>query len=227
MAPTPSVSAAIALAELTADASAPTGRAVSRKPTILVAEKLAAARAFVSAIAALAALTVGPSAPTYNTFTLTDEAIPRKPTILVVKKLDATRPEELRVLLCDELIVRSGTKVGYNEFEASGGRLRIVGCTGVGIDSVDLATAIEHGILVVILPFLIFIVAANVVPIFSGSAPLSSMARAAIGASDQSCRRWWSRGSGQRSRGTCCGPPRQGSRGLRRKGTPPVTASPW
>ncbi|KAI5007525.1 hypothetical protein ZWY2020_051982 [Hordeum vulgare] len=37
-------------------------------------------------------------------------------------------------------------------FEASGGRLRVIGRVGVGIDSVDLAAATEHGCLVVNAP---------------------------------------------------------------------------
>lgn len=63
-------------------------------------------------------------------------------------------PEELRakISLCDALIVRSGTKVGRDVFEASGGRLRVVGRAGVGIDNVDLAAATEHGCLVVNAP---------------------------------------------------------------------------
>ncbi|KAG8050937.1 hypothetical protein GUJ93_ZPchr0009g1090 [Zizania palustris] len=64
--------------------------------------------------------------------------------------------------------MRSGTKVGCNEFEASVGRLRVVGRVGVGIDSVNLAAATEHGILVVILPFPIIVTATNIVPILLG-----------------------------------------------------------
>ncbi|KAI4976337.1 hypothetical protein ZWY2020_049944 [Hordeum vulgare] len=63
-------------------------------------------------------------------------------------------PEELRakISLCDALIVRSGTKVGRDVFEASGGRLRVIGRMGVGIDSVDLTAAIEHDCLVINAP---------------------------------------------------------------------------
>ncbi|KAE8787914.1 D-3-phosphoglycerate dehydrogenase 1, chloroplastic-like [Hordeum vulgare] len=63
-------------------------------------------------------------------------------------------PEELRakISLCDALIVRSGTKVGRDVFKASGGRLRVISRVGVGIDSVDLTAAIEHGCLVVNAP---------------------------------------------------------------------------
>ncbi|RLM73520.1 hypothetical protein C2845_PM15G22730 [Panicum miliaceum] len=35
-----------------------------------------------------------------------------------------------------------------NVFEASGSRLRVVGCAGVEIDNVDLAAATEHGCLI-------------------------------------------------------------------------------
>ncbi|XP_065020778.1 D-3-phosphoglycerate dehydrogenase 1, chloroplastic-like [Musa acuminata AAA Group] len=83
-------------------------------------------------------------------------------------------PEELRakIALCDALIVRSGTKVGRDVFEASGGRLRVVGRAGVGIDNVDLAAATEHGCLVVNAPTANTVAAAE-----HGIALLTAMAR--------------------------------------------------
>ncbi|KDP41683.1 hypothetical protein JCGZ_16090 [Jatropha curcas] len=94
-----------------------------------------------------------------------------KPTVLVAEKLgDAglellrkfanvdcsynLSPEELctKISLCDALIVRSGTKVTREVFERSGGRLKVVGRAGVGIDNVDLSAATEHGCLVVNAP---------------------------------------------------------------------------
>ncbi|CAL9755717.1 unnamed protein product [Musa acuminata subsp. burmannicoides] len=83
-------------------------------------------------------------------------------------------PEELRakIALCDALIVRSGTKVGRDVFEASGGRLRVVGRAGVGIDNVDLAAATEHGCLVVNAPTANTVAAAE-----HGIAMLTAMAR--------------------------------------------------
>lgn len=94
-----------------------------------------------------------------------------KPTVLVAEKLgeaglqllkDSTNvdcsynlsPEELctKISLCDALIVRSATKVTREVFESSGGRLKVVGRAGVGIDNVDLAAATEHGCLVVNAP---------------------------------------------------------------------------
>ncbi|KAG8064611.1 hypothetical protein GUJ93_ZPchr0004g39292 [Zizania palustris] len=79
---------------------------------------------------------MGPSAPI-------DGAILGKPTVLVAKNLSAMSPEDLRAKIphYDALIVRSRTKVGRDVFEASGGRLRIVGHTGVGINNIDLAAA--------------------------------------------------------------------------------------
>jgi hypothetical protein len=113
------------------------------------------------AAAAPAASTASPDAPASG-------AVPGKPTVLVAEKLGAAglallqefanvdcsyglSLEDLRakISLCDALIVRSGTKVGRDVFEASGGRLRVVGRAGVGIDDVDLAAATEHGCLVV------------------------------------------------------------------------------
>nr|ACG29994.1 D-3-phosphoglycerate dehydrogenase [Zea mays]ACG30584.1 D-3-phosphoglycerate dehydrogenase [Zea mays] len=62
--------------------------------------------------------------------------------------------EELRakVSLVDALVVRSGTQVTREVFEAARGRLRVVGRAGVGIDNVDLQAATEAGCLVVNAP---------------------------------------------------------------------------
>ncbi|XP_010451157.1 PREDICTED: D-3-phosphoglycerate dehydrogenase 1, chloroplastic-like [Camelina sativa] len=94
-----------------------------------------------------------------------------KPTILVAEKIgedglkvlegfanvdcsyDMT-PEELyaKVSLCDALIVHSETIVGRKVFEASRGRLKVVGRAGAGFDNVGLRTATEFGCLVVKAP---------------------------------------------------------------------------
>ncbi|KAF5174870.1 D-3-phosphoglycerate dehydrogenase [Thalictrum thalictroides] len=94
-----------------------------------------------------------------------------KPTVLVAEKLGQAGLELLKgfanvdcsynltqeelctkISLCDALIVRSGTKVNREVFESSGGRLKVVGRAGVGIDNVDLSAATEHGCLVVNAP---------------------------------------------------------------------------
>ncbi|KAF7840783.1 D-3-phosphoglycerate dehydrogenase 1, chloroplastic-like [Senna tora] len=114
-----------------------------------------------------------------------------KPTILVSEKLGEAglnllkdfanvdcsynlTPEELctKISLCDALIVRSGTKVSREVFESSGGRLKVVGRAGVGIDNVDLAAATEHGCLVVNAPTANTVAAAE-----HGIALLAAMAR--------------------------------------------------
>ncbi|XP_062008970.1 D-3-phosphoglycerate dehydrogenase 2, chloroplastic-like [Rosa rugosa] len=114
-----------------------------------------------------------------------------KPTILVSEKLgeaglDVLRkfgnlecaynltPEELcaKISVCDALIVRSGTKVNRQVFEASKGRLKVVGRAGVGIDNVDLQAATEFGCLVVNAPTANTVAAAE-----HGIALLTSMAR--------------------------------------------------
>lgn len=114
-----------------------------------------------------------------------------KPTILVSEKLgdaglDLLRsfaivdccynlsPEELcsKISMCDALIVRSGTKVNRKVFEASKGRLKVVGRAGVGIDNVDLQAATEFGCLVVNAPTANTIAAAE-----HGIALLASMSR--------------------------------------------------
>eukprot|EP00250_Pteridium_aquilinum_P011799 c20312_g1_i1 orf=269-2146(+) len=83
-------------------------------------------------------------------------------------------PEELcaKISLCDALIVRSGTKVTREVFEASKGRLKVVGRAGVGIDNVDLQAATEFGCLVVNAPTANTIAAAE-----HGIALMAAMAR--------------------------------------------------
>ncbi|KAG4972704.1 hypothetical protein AAZX31_13G353100 [Glycine max] len=63
-------------------------------------------------------------------------------------------PEELcsKISCCDALIVRSATKVTREVFQASKGRLKVVGRAGVGIDNVDLQAATEFGCIVVNAP---------------------------------------------------------------------------
>ncbi|KAG5581474.1 hypothetical protein H5410_052101 [Solanum commersonii] len=118
-------------------------------------------------------------------------AVGDKPTVLVAEKLGEAgvnllkefadvdcsynlTPEELcnKISLCDALIVRSGTKVSREVFESSGGRLKVVGRAGVGIDNVDLAAATEHGCLVVNAPTANTVAAAE-----HGIALLTAMAR--------------------------------------------------
>ncbi|XP_060176020.1 D-3-phosphoglycerate dehydrogenase 1, chloroplastic-like [Lycium barbarum] len=114
-----------------------------------------------------------------------------KPTVLVAEKLGeagltllkqfadvdcsySLTPQELnaKISLCDALIVRSGTKVNREVFESSGGRLKVVGRAGVGIDNVDLAAATEHGCLVVNAPTANTVAAAE-----HGIALLTAMSR--------------------------------------------------
>ncbi|CAI9267655.1 unnamed protein product [Lactuca saligna] len=114
-----------------------------------------------------------------------------KPTILVSEKLgDAgldllksfanvdcsynLSPDDLcsKISMCDALIVRSGTKVNRQVFEAAKGRLKVVGRAGVGIDNVDLQAATEFGCLVVNAPTANTIAAAE-----HAIALLSAMAR--------------------------------------------------
>ncbi|KAK3018311.1 hypothetical protein RJ639_002929 [Escallonia herrerae] len=114
-----------------------------------------------------------------------------KPTILVSEKLGEAGLELLRgfgnldcsyelsnedlcakISQCDALIVRSGTKVTRQVFEAAKGRLKVVGRAGVGIDNVDLQAATEYGCLVVNAPTANTIAAAE-----HGIALLAAMAR--------------------------------------------------
>ncbi|KAF3329641.1 D-3-phosphoglycerate dehydrogenase 1 [Carex littledalei] len=108
-----------------------------------------------------------PSAPAATSA----ETVGTKPTVIVTEKLGEAglaflrefanvdcaynlSQEELcaKISLCDAIIVRSGTKVTRDVFEASKGRLKVVGRAGVGIDNVDLQAATESGCLVVNAP---------------------------------------------------------------------------
>lgn len=114
-----------------------------------------------------------------------------KPTVLVSEKLGEAGLELLRefanvdcsynltqeelcakISLCDALVVRSGTKVTRDVFEAAKGRLKVVGRAGVGIDNVDLQAATENGCLVVNAPTANTVAAAE-----HGIALLAAMAR--------------------------------------------------
>ncbi|PON73706.1 D-3-phosphoglycerate dehydrogenase [Parasponia andersonii] len=83
-------------------------------------------------------------------------------------------PDDLcaKISACDALIVRSGTKVTRQVFEAANGRLKVVGRAGVGIDNVDLTAATEFGCLVVNAPTANTVAAAE-----HGIALLAAMAR--------------------------------------------------
>lgn len=135
-------------------------------------------------------LRLTPAAPRQS-LTVSASSLGAKPTVLVAEKLgDAgldllksfanvdcsynLSPEELctKISLCDALIVRSGTKVTREVFESSGGRLKVVGRAGVGIDNVDLGAATEHGCLVVNAPTANTIAAAE-----HGIALLTAMSR--------------------------------------------------
>ncbi|KAF7844449.1 D-3-phosphoglycerate dehydrogenase 3, chloroplastic-like [Senna tora] len=90
----------------------------------------------------------------------------------------------------DALIVRSGTKVSCEVFESCGGKLRVVGRAGVGIDNVDLAAATDYGCSVVNAP------TANTVAIAEhGIALLATMARN-VAQADASCEREEEEGEG-------------------------------
>lgn len=91
-----------------------------------------------------------------------------KPTILLAEQLDEPGLELLKkvanvdcaynlsheelcakIQMCDAVIVRSGTKVTREVFQASKGRLKVVGRAVPGSDSVDLQAAKEVGCVVV------------------------------------------------------------------------------
>eukprot|EP01023_Acetabularia_acetabulum_P044097 TRINITY_DN4420_c0_g1_i1.p1 TRINITY_DN4420_c0_g1~~TRINITY_DN4420_c0_g1_i1.p1 ORF type:complete len:619 (+),score=148.23 TRINITY_DN4420_c0_g1_i1:67-1923(+) len=124
-----------------------------------------------------------------------------KPTILVAEKLGEAglemlrkfgtvdcsydlSPEDLKakISLCDAVIIRSGTQITREVFEAAKGRLRVVGRAGVGVDNVDLHAATEYGCLVVNAPTANTVAAAE-----HGIALLVAMARN-VGSADASMK---------------------------------------
>jgi D-3-phosphoglycerate dehydrogenase / 2-oxoglutarate reductase len=114
------------------------------KPVILVSEKL-----------------VGPGLKLLEEFGTVDVAL-------------GLSPEQLceKVKTSDALIIRSATQVTADVFKASGGRLKVVGRAGVGVDNVDLGAATQHGCLVVNAPTANTVAAAE-----HGIALLASLAR--------------------------------------------------
>ncbi|KAL3690364.1 hypothetical protein R1sor_016673 [Riccia sorocarpa] len=131
------------------------------------------------------------AAPTSTNSRSPSTEVVGKPTVLVAEKLGEAGLELLKKIanvdcsynlsqeelcakipLCDALIVRSGTKVTREVFEASNGRLKVVGRAGVGIDNVDLQAATEVGCLVVNAPTANTIAAAE-----HGIALLTALAR--------------------------------------------------
>jgi D-3-phosphoglycerate dehydrogenase len=120
------------------------GNAGDEKPVILVSEKL-----------------VGPGLKLLEEFGSVDVAL-------------GLTPEQLceKVKASDALIIRSATQVTADVFKASGGRLKVVGRAGVGVDNVDLGAATQHGCLVVNAPTANTVAAAE-----HGIALLCSLAR--------------------------------------------------
>lgn len=83
-------------------------------------------------------------------------------------------PEQLaeKVKTSDALIIRSATQVTADVFAASGGRLKVVGRAGVGVDNVDLGAATAAGCLIVNAPTANTVAAAE-----HGIALITSLAR--------------------------------------------------
>ena len=85
---------------------------------------------------------------------ISDEAIEhmRKNGIQVDVKTGMSREELIQIIgNYEALIIRSQTKVDAEVIEAAK-KLRIIGRAGVGVDNIDIATATQHGIVVVNAP---------------------------------------------------------------------------
>ncbi|GMH45797.1 hypothetical protein BSKO_13760 [Bryopsis sp. KO-2023] len=146
---------------------------------------------------------VGSANPSVNVVTADS-----RPTVLITEKLGQAgldilsqvanvdcsygmEPAELKakVSLCDAVIIRSATQITREVFEASKGRLKVVGRAGVGVDNIDLAAATENGCLVVNAPTANTVAAAE-----HGIALLCALSRN-VAQADQSMKQGkWERG---------------------------------
>ena len=65
------------------------------------------------------------------------------------------KPEELREVIkdYDGLAIRSSTKVTAEILSMAGGRLKVIGRAGIGVDNVDVPAATQNGVVVMNTPF--------------------------------------------------------------------------
>src|SRR3954463_3003033 len=65
------------------------------------------------------------------------------------------KPEELRDLIknFDGLAIRSSTKVTAEILKSTGGKLKVIGRAGIGVDNVDVPSATSAGVVVMNTPY--------------------------------------------------------------------------
>jgi D-3-phosphoglycerate dehydrogenase len=82
------------------------------------------------------------------------EAIFRNRGVDVTVKTDL-KPEELRDLIknFDGLAIRSSTKVTAEILKSTGGKLKVIGRAGIGVDNVDVPAATSNGVVVMNTPY--------------------------------------------------------------------------
>jgi len=82
------------------------------------------------------------------------EAIFRDRGVDVTVKTDL-KPEELRDLIknFDGLAIRSSTKVTAEILKSTGGKLKVIGRAGIGVDNVDVPAATSNGVVVMNTPY--------------------------------------------------------------------------
>jgi D-3-phosphoglycerate dehydrogenase len=82
------------------------------------------------------------------------EEIFRNRGVEVTVKTDL-KPEELREMIkdYDGLAIRSSTKVTAEILKSTGGKLKVIGRAGIGVDNVDVPAATQNGVVVMNTPF--------------------------------------------------------------------------
>jgi len=91
---------------------------------------------------------------------ISDKMSPQAEAIFKNRGLDVTvktdlKPEELKELIknFDGLAIRSTTKVTAEILKSTGGKLKVIGRAGIGVDNVDVPAATSNGVVVMNTPY--------------------------------------------------------------------------
>lgn len=98
--------------------------------------------------------------PTKPKVLISDKMSPQAEQIFKNRGVDVTvktdlKPEELRDLIknFDGLAIRSSTKVTAEILKSTGGKLKVIGRAGIGVDNVDVPAATSSGVVVMNTPY--------------------------------------------------------------------------
>src|SRR3984885_719136 len=97
---------------------------------------------------------------TKPTVLISDKMSPQAEAIFKNRGVDVTvktdlKPEELQDMIknFDGLAIRSSTKVTAEILKSTGGKLKVIGRAGIGVDNVDVPAATSRGVIVMNTPF--------------------------------------------------------------------------